>query len=79
MPRMRAKFIVMGVETFENGETLSLSAVGAEHYGPNGENENNDFARYTPFGELQMTVSNPNLLGKIKVGEYYYLDFTKAE
>jgi hypothetical protein len=80
MARMRAKFRVFKVESYdENSEILSFSAVGAVKYGEAGENEDNDFARWTPSGELKMGVTNPDLLGTIKVGEKYYLDFTKAE
>jgi hypothetical protein len=77
--RMRAKFKVESVTKFEGQENLKLSAVCANSFGPNGESEDNDFARYTPSGDLQMTVNNPDLLGKINPGEKYYLDFTKAD
>lgn len=76
---MRAKFKVDSIEKYEGSEALTLSAVYADSYGENGESEDNDFARWTPFGELRMTVNNPNLLGAFKEGEKYYLDFTKAE
>jgi hypothetical protein len=33
----------------------------------------------TPSGTLKMYVVNPNLLGKFKVDDKFYLDFTKAE
>jgi hypothetical protein len=83
---MRAKFEVTRVDTFRSEDTetviseqVNMSAVGAKEYGENGENEDNDFARWTPFGELVMGITNPNLLGTIKEGDTYYLDFTKCE
>lgn len=76
---MRAKFNVQHIDKHEGSETLRLSAVCADKYGENGENEDNDFARYTPFGELSMSINNPELLGKFNEGEKYYLDFTKAD
>jgi hypothetical protein len=79
MPRMRAKFKIQKVEKHGSGETLTLSAVGADTYGTDGVNEDNDFAIWTPFGELTMGINNPALLGVFNEGEKYYLDFTKAE
>ncbi len=79
MARMRAKFKVVSVERYDGCEVLNLSAVCANSYGPNGESEDNDFARYTPSGSLKMNINNPELLGKFNPEEKYYLDFTKAE
>lgn len=70
------------IKTFkESGghEILVMAPVCPNKFGPNGEHEDNVFARYTPSGSLQMTINNPDLLGKFKPGEKYYLDFTKAE
>lgn len=79
MSRMRAKFKIDKVEKHEGSETLTFSAVGADNYGANGESEDNDFARWTPYGALTMGINNPDLLGKFTEGEKYYLDFTKAD
>lgn len=84
---MRAKFEVVKVETFRGkdketviSEQLKLNAAIAHtKYGENGENEDNDFARWTPSGELVMNITNPNLFGTMKEGDKYYLDFTKCE
>lgn len=79
MPRMRAKFTVQSIEKYEGGENLYFYAVCPDKFGENGENEDNDFARWTPSGNLSMSVTNPDLLGKFNEGEKYYLDFTKAD
>lgn len=75
---MRAKFKLDKIEKHENSESLTWSAVGADQYGKDGENEDNHFARWTPYGVLNMTINNPNLLGHFNEGDKYYLDFTKA-
>jgi hypothetical protein len=81
---MRAKLQVIGVTQQKSGETvmsenLSLSAVcGKAPFGENGESEDNTYARYTPMATLTMQISNPNLFGKIKEGQKFYLDFTEA-
>lgn len=76
---MRAKFKVDSVTPFSDGESLLMSPVCASSYGKDGENEDNDFARWTPSGQLKMTVTNPFLLGMIKEGDTYYLDFIKCD
>lgn len=38
--------------------------------------EDQRFMRATPSGELRMFVDNPAALDQLKLGEYYYLDFT---
>ena len=79
---MRAKMVVADVVPYENGvgETLNFTAVSkSEPYDENGSDENNTYALYTPTANLSMEVVNPALIGKIKVGEAYYLDFTLAE
>lgn len=76
---MRAKFKVAKVEKGEGYESVTFTAVCADKFGPSGESEDNDFARFTPFGELKMTINNPNLLGQLDEGDKYYLDFTLAE
>ena len=81
MSTMRAKMKVQSVIPFGDpvsGEHLELMAVSKYPYGTDGDSEDNTYARYTPNGKLTLTVNNPALLGALKVGESYYLDFTKA-
>ena len=79
---MRAKMQIKVVENLgdDDGEILHFSAVSKENgYGIDGADENNTYARFTPSAEIKIHITNPNLLGKFKVGEFYYVDFTKAE
>ena len=77
---MRAKMQVQTVEGSDTYETVIMSAVTGSNkpYGPNGENEDNTYARYTPSGNLSLNITNPDLIGKFKVGQKFYLDFTEA-
>ena len=81
MRTMRAKMHVTSVTEGTGQETLKLSCVtsSTKPYGPNGENEDNSFARYTPCGEATYTVNNPELLGQFKQGDTFYVDFTPAD
>ena len=81
MVTMRAKMRVVSADrpTGATCEILRFSAVGSVFpYPDDGSDENNTFAKWTPSADLNMTVTNPDLFGKIQVGEEYYLDFTKA-
>lgn len=77
---MRAKMQVSSVEKHsETSETVRFRAVsGTDPYGPNGESDDNTFARYTPSGECSLQISNPDLLGQHEVGQKFYVDFTPA-
>ncbi len=83
---MRAKFQVQDLKPFfatpdgqTTQETVYLSAVtGKDPFGPNGESEDNTYSRWTPTGSLSITITNPALFGKLKVGQKFYLDFTEA-
>jgi hypothetical protein len=74
---MRAKLAVSGVSSFSGSDSLSFRAVCLkEGYPADGSDENNSFARWTPMANLTMTVNNPDLIGKFKVGDEFYVDFT---
>jgi hypothetical protein len=77
---MRAKMKVLSVTTTEApGETIKFSAVcKSGSYPADGTDEDNSFAKWTPSATLEMYISNPALLGKIKPGQKFYLDFTEA-
>ena len=76
---MRAKMEVGEVVRHRGQETLTFSAVCSSEFGPEGESEDNTFARYTPSAGLEMTITNPDLLGKFNPGDKFYLDFTPAD
>lgn len=80
MPNMRAKFRVTDVvKGGENYETVKFAPVTNSTYGPNGENEDNQFARYTPAGSCELTITNPNLVGQFERDQTFYVDFTPAD
>ena len=75
---MRAKFRVTDVvKGGENYETVKfMPASGDKPYGPNGESEDNTFARYTPSGSCELTITNPDLVGQFEREQMFYVDFT---
>lgn len=79
MTAMRAKMKITKIEQYETNEKLTLNVVcKTGGYGSDGLDEDNTFAKFSPSGELSLTVANPALLGKFNPGEAYYIDFTKA-
>lgn len=78
---MRAKMQIRKIELLDGGmETLHLVAVGKPGgYPPDGSDEDNTYAKFSPSGALSLTVANPALAGKFKVGERFYLDFVRSE
>ena len=85
MTAMRAKMRISHIEVYANQEgdptqeTMNFQAVSrSDGYPADGSDEDNTYAKFSPSGNLSLTVANPALLGKFKVGEKYYLDFTRA-
>jgi len=77
---MTAKFrITSVVKLSDQLDELTFMAVTSKPFDQDGNSEDNSFARWTPSGELKMTISNPNLIGKFQVGQAFYLDFSPAE
>src|SRR5450759_517998 len=84
MTAMRAKMQVQSIlqaGVIKDGkvgqETVVMGVVCSKAFGPNGESEDNTFARYTPAGGLNITITNPDLIGTFKLGQKFYLDFTE--
>lgn len=80
MPKMRAKLKLISVTSGENYDVLNFSAVGKSGaYPEDGSDEDNTYARFSPQARLEITIANPDLIGKFKAGEKYYVDFSSAE
>jgi len=61
-------------------ETVKFSCVcGKQPFGPNGESEDNSFARWTPSGDMKLEITNPALFGQFVPGQKFYVDLTPTE
>ncbi len=76
---MRAKMQVSKVERFQGTDRITCNAVAAKSYPADGSDEDNTYAKFSPAGELTLSIANPVLLGKIEPGQKFYLDFTPAD
>lgn len=78
-PTMRAKFKVTNVEAIgDSFQNVTLQAVTDAPFDANGNSEDNSFARWTPSGQITMSITNPVLIGKISPDQKFYVDFTPA-
>lgn len=78
MTTMRAKMQVIEVTQMSGCERIKLVPVTGGDFGPQGQSEDNTYARYTPSGELTLTISNPALHGSFRPGQKFYLDFQEV-
>lgn len=72
---IRAKFIVASItENHWGGKSVELRPMYDDTIP-----EDRRFAQATPNGHLEMQVDNPAALAELKLGRYFYLDFTPLE
>lgn len=74
---MRAKLRVNQVTQFKNAEgevnqeLIDLMAV----YSPDENDVNHEWSIWTPSASLKITITNPNVFGKLSSGHEFYIDF----
>jgi hypothetical protein len=79
-PLMRAKMQVNKIERFAGQDRITCNAVCRNSaYPADGSDEDNTYAKFSPTGELTLTIANPALVGIIEPGQKFYLDFTSAD
>lgn len=72
----RAKFRCLSVEKFSNAQDGQRNFRFQAVY-DDSVPEDQRYARYTPSGEVRITVTNPDV--SFELGASYYLDFSPAE
>jgi hypothetical protein len=74
---VRAKFRCNSIESFAPAGTEGTRSFRFSAVYDDGIPENQRYARYTPSGELRISVDNPGVT--FEPGRDYYLDFTPVE
>ena len=69
---VRAKFKVESITTTENGSEIRMVPVIG------GTTENEQFFKWTPYGELKMGVVSDATAAQFTAGQQFYIDFTPA-
>lgn len=72
---IRAKFAVISVETFENGDSQVRLSPRYDESIP----EDRRFSKATPSGELKMYINNPPVVEELKPGRQFYIDLTPID
>jgi hypothetical protein len=68
-----------GAKPEKVSETLNMHAVCKPTYADSEFDEDNTYARMSPGAALSIHIANPDLWGKFKVGDKFYVDFSPAE
>jgi hypothetical protein len=71
---VRAKFMCSSVtKNHDGGEGVAL-------YAANGKNgtANAQWSKWTPGGNLTLTISNPEAQGRLVPGRYYFIDIDET-
>ena len=72
----RAKFFVSKIEHLhtQNPGDKVANILLQPVYGDSPENKS--WSKYTPQGEIKMTITNPSAVEKFEIGQAYFVDFT---
>lgn len=79
---VRAKFFVAEINHrhINTPGDVCAEVVMQPVYGSHdGDGDNDRWSRYTPAGELKMTITNPPALEQFELGKSYYLDFVPVD
>ena len=69
----RAKVKVESILKNNYGETITFRPV------TNGSLEDNSYSKWTPSGKLELTITNPDIIDKIRPDDVFYVDFKSVE
>lgn len=70
---MRCKVRCESITESTNGHSVQFFPVSG------GSKENEQFFKYTPSGDIRLSIVNPAVVEQLKVGAQYYVDFTPVE
>lgn len=75
---VRAKFHLVEITLTPSTDVDNDSPVAALRFMAARGKDNESWSKWTPSGELRMTITNPAAAAAFELGQHYYLDFTKA-
>ena len=75
--RVRAKFFVTRITHHHNGSPDSDQS-GEVALAPVYDEANKEWSKWTPQGEIRMTITNPTALEAFAPGQAFFVDFTPA-
>lgn len=79
---VRAKFVCLSVQHAPTQQSEPYAQVTLvpvwEGYGGGVAGDNKSWSKWTPSGEIKMSITNPDAIEKFEVGKLYDVDFTPA-
>lgn len=75
---MRAKLQIASVTRHPGSEQLKFNAVCPPAFDKDGLHEDSTFSKFSPCATLEISITNPALIGKFSPGDRFYVDFTPA-
>lgn len=81
MEKVRAKFWITGIQhqSPKGAEHDQVATVTMQPVYVTEAGENADWSKYTPSGEIKMTITNPAAIEAFELGASYFVDFTPAD
>lgn len=78
---VRAKFLVSFVQ--RHADSTGGTGTGHElvqlNAATTGSEANKQWSKWTPAGNLSLTITNPECFGRFLPGQYYFLDFIPTD
>lgn len=78
---LRLKMVINTVKRCADstGEVQSEEITASAVYSDKEGSANKQWSRWTPCGSLSFTVNNPDALGKVLPGQFYYVDLVPTD
>lgn len=82
---VRAKMRVTGVSQTcnavadEESQCKAVTVTLQPVFGGKDDEENRSWSKWTPSGELKLTITNPQAFEQLKIGKAYFVDLHPAE
>jgi len=77
---VRAKMKVMAITPFHSSDPNGVCAeVRLMPVVNDGNAENATWSKYTPSGDVRLTITNPAAIDAFELGKSYFVDFTPAD
>jgi hypothetical protein len=77
---VRAKCRVTGRHEYSSvGKDAGITQVTVHLQPVYDEGSNSQWSKYTPSGDLQLTITNPEAYNQFQLGKAYFVDFSPAD
>lgn len=75
---VRAKFWVSSVQHHHQQGQAADAVCATVAMAPVYDEANKDWSKWTPQGQISMTITNPAAIEALELGKQYFVDFTPA-